>query len=52
MVNPGEFLKNGDGYWLLNPRDYHGKAVLTGTYDGRAILVPMTGEFAAFVLLK
>ena len=51
-VDAGEFLKAGDPYRLLNPRDFFGKPVLTGTYDGKPIRVPMTGEFAAFVLMK
>jgi hypothetical protein len=51
-VRPGDFLKKGDAFRLLDPRDFYGKPVLTGTYDGQAINVPVTGEFAAFVVLK
>jgi hypothetical protein len=51
-VDPGTFLKTGDNYRLLTPRDFFGKPVLAGTYDGVPIQVPVTGEFAAFVLLK
>jgi hypothetical protein len=51
-VEPGGFLKKGTTYRLLNPRDFFGKPVLTGTYDGQPIRVPIGGEFAAFVLLR
>jgi hypothetical protein len=51
-VDPGTFLKAGDHYRLLDPRDFFGKPVLTGSADGRPIHLPMKGEFAAFVLIK
>jgi hypothetical protein len=46
------FLKNGDPYRLMNPRDLFGKPVINGEYDGRAINLPCADEFAAFVLLR
>src|SRR5262249_14478264 len=51
-VDAGAFLKAGDKYRLLSPRDVFGKPVLAGTYDGKSIRVAVAGEFAAFVLLK
>ena len=51
-VDAGEFLKAGESYRLLDPRDVFGKPVRAGTADGRPIRVPMAGEFAAFVLMK
>jgi hypothetical protein len=38
----------------MNPRDFFGRPVITGIYDGRPIRVGMsaTTEFAAFVLLR
>jgi hypothetical protein len=51
-VDLGAFLKAGEGYRLLNPRDLVGKAVVAGTYDGRPVRVPAAGEFTAFVLRK
>jgi hypothetical protein len=51
-VDAGPFLKSGDAYRLLDPRDFFGKAVLSGTYDGTPLRVPVGGEFASFVLLK
>jgi len=51
-VDPGSFLKNGDRYRLMNPRDFFGKPVLKGEYSQEFISVPVDGEFAAFVLIK
>jgi hypothetical protein len=46
------FLKAGDAYRLMNPREFFGKPVVSGTFDGKPIRVPVEGEFAAFVVLK
>jgi hypothetical protein len=51
-VDTGDFLAKGDHYRLLNPRDFFGKPLASGTAQSKVICVPMTGEFAAFVLLK
>jgi hypothetical protein len=51
-VEPGTVLKTGDRYRLLDPRDFFGEPLFTGTYHGQSIVVPMKGEFASFVLLK
>jgi hypothetical protein len=51
-VSAGTFLKAGESYRLLDPRNFYGKAVAAGSYNGTAIPVPMSGEFAAFVLMK
>lgn len=48
----GHFLKPGDSFGLLNPRDVYGKPVAAGIYDGKPIALSMTGEFAVFVLIK
>jgi hypothetical protein len=48
----GDFLKPGQSYRLISPRDPFGKPLLAGKYDGKAIVVPVQGEFAAFVLHK
>lgn len=50
--SPETFLTPGDTYRLQNPRDFFGPSVLSGTYDGKPLRVPVRGEFAAFVLLK
>ena len=52
LLQPGDFLARGDPYRLMNPRDVYGKPVVSGTFRGGSIRVPMQGEFAAFVLLK
>jgi hypothetical protein len=51
-VLPDPFLHAGDKYRLMNPREFFGKPVLSGTFDGKPIGVPVESEFAAFVLLK
>ena len=51
-VDAGSFLKSGDSYRLMNPRDFFGQPVLKGLYTGDSISVPVDGGFAAFVLIK
>jgi hypothetical protein len=51
-VDVGGFLKPGDSFRLLHPRDFYGKPVLEGKVEAAAIRVPVAGEFAAFVLVK
>jgi len=51
-LQPQGFLKPGDWYRLVSPRDFFGKPVALGKYDGGRIRVPVEGEFAAFVLLR
>ena len=46
------FLKPGDRYRLMNPRDFFGPPVAAGAFDGPAVRVPVQGEFAAMVLVK
>jgi hypothetical protein len=51
-VEPAPLLKPGDDYRMMDPRDFFGKPLLAGTFDGKPIRAPVAGEFAAFVLLK
>jgi hypothetical protein len=51
-VDVSAFLKPGDPYRLINPNDYFGRPVLTGTCSDSSISIPMYGEFAPFVLIK
>ncbi len=51
-LTPGSFLQPGDEYRLLDPRVFFGRPVLSGTFDGSPLRVPLDGEFAAFVLIK
>ncbi len=46
------FLQSGDRYRLHNPRDFYGKPIQTGRFDGRPVRVPVDGEFASFVLIR
>jgi hypothetical protein len=46
------FFRPGDRYRMMDPTDLFGRAVLEGTYDEGPIRVPVSGEFAAFVVLK
>ncbi len=36
----------------MNPKDFFGKPVQEGRYEGKPIEVPVSGEFAAFVVLR
>jgi hypothetical protein len=51
-VDAKAFFKAGDRYRLLDPRSFFGKPLRTGTYDCKAIAVPVASEFAAFVMIK
>lgn len=47
-VDVSTFLKPGDSFRLLNPRDFFGPAMLEGTARSKNL----SGEFACFVLLR
>ncbi len=51
-VKVAPFLKPGEAFRLMDPEDFFGKPLLTGACKGETIPLPMTGGFAAFVLLK
>jgi len=51
-VDVSRSLEPGAASRLLDPRDVFGEPVLTGTCQGRTIIVPMHGEFAPFVLFQ
>ena len=46
-VNVGSVLKSGDVYELRNAQNFYGSPVLSGTYAGTALHVPMTGLVSA-----
>ena len=46
------FLRADDYYRLMNPRDLFGKPTVEGSFERKPVDVPVTGEFAAFVLLR
>ena len=51
-LRPDKFLQPGDLYRLMDPRNFFGRPVLQGVYEGKPIRVPVDGEFAALVMLK
>lgn len=51
-VDTTGFLKTGESFRLLDPRAVFGPPLLTGRLSAPALAVPMSGEFAAFVLMK
>jgi hypothetical protein len=51
-VDASSFLKAGDEYRLMDPREFFGEPILEDTYTGKQISVPVEGEFAAFVFIK
>jgi hypothetical protein len=52
MWNAGEFLKFGESYRVHAPSQLYGEPVLTGTYDGKPIRIPLNGPLTAFVAFK
>lgn len=48
----GPFLRPGDRYRLLDPKDFFGNPVEEGTCEGETISVPVPGGFGAFVVLR
>ncbi len=52
QVDVTGFLKRGDRYRLLDPEDFFGPPVLSGTCRGNQISVPMDRPFRAFVVMK
>lgn len=51
-VPVGETLKPGDRYQLRNPRDFFGKPLAEGVYDGKPLTVSTPGDFLALVLVR
>ncbi len=51
-VDPASVLQAGTSFRLMDPRNFYGKTVLTGTYMGKTIQVPVEGQFAVYVLIK
>ena len=50
-VAVGEFMKEGERYRLHHPKRLFGKPVHEGACQSGRIVVPMDGEFAAYVVL-
>jgi hypothetical protein len=47
-----KFLKPGEKFRLMDPRNFYGEPVLKGVCAGAAVELPVKGEFAAYVLMK
>jgi hypothetical protein len=52
QVETKGFLGVGDNYRLFDPKDPFGKPLFEGVCRREAIPVPMSGEFAAFIVLR
>jgi hypothetical protein len=51
QVDLSGVLKTGDKFTISEVRAL-GVSILSGTYDGKPIALPVAGEFAAFVLRR
>jgi hypothetical protein len=51
-VDAGKLLQEGDRYRLLDPKDFYGKLLAEGTYDGKSLAVRVKGPFLAAVLVR
>ncbi len=43
-------LKEGDAYEIRDVQDFYGKPVVTGTFNGESVTIPMTGTSVAAVI--
>jgi hypothetical protein len=50
--DPGPFLRRGDHFRLMNPRDLWGQPHMAGRFEGAPLTIGFSGDFAAFVLLN
>jgi hypothetical protein len=51
-IKPGDLLAKGDRFVLLEPKDFFGKPIAMGLYDGQAVTMPLKGEFTAAVIIN
>jgi hypothetical protein len=51
-INVASLLKPGDSFRLMDPKNLFGKPILEGRCETEFISAPISGDFAAFVLLK
>jgi len=52
QIDLKSFLKTGDEYKFLDPKNFFGEPIASGIYDGNSVSVPVKGEFTVFVLMK
>jgi len=46
------FLRSGEAFRLMDPKDFFGKPVFEGKCEGDVVRVPVKSEFAVFVVVK
>jgi hypothetical protein len=46
------FLRSGEAFRLMDPKDFFGKPVFEGKCEGDVVRVPVRGDFAVFVVVK
>ncbi|HET6386545.1 MAG TPA: hypothetical protein VFJ58_24405 [Armatimonadota bacterium] len=51
-VDLSGFLSKGDHYRLLDPRDFYGKPVQSGVFDGNPVSIDVPGDFRALMIVK
>jgi hypothetical protein len=51
MEVASDWLKDGETYRLMDPKDFFGQPIHQAVCQGRKITFPVKGEFAAYVLL-
>jgi hypothetical protein len=51
-VPSSPFLKKGDSYRLMDPKNLYGKPLFAGKCKSDSLRIPMKDEFAVFVVLK
>lgn len=51
-VDLSSFLRPGEAFRLMDPKDFFGTPLLEGKAPGKTMNVPMKGEFAVFVMLR
>lgn len=51
-VEVSPFLKPGETFRLMDPKDLFGRPVFEGKCDGEVMRLPVKGEFAVFVMLR
>jgi hypothetical protein len=46
------FLRSGEAFRLMDPKDFLGKPIFKGKCEGDTVRVPVKSEFAVFVVVK
>ena len=51
-VDFASFLQPGERFRLMEPTDFFGAPVFSGTYTGEPVMIPLSGEFTVYVVLR